>query len=115
MKIFSACILLGLVVLFFIDTALSIDDLNMEMFTHNLVRFFTGFVFLGIWVWYKHKLKFKVSLYFIMAFLVSDAIYDYVRNIDNLNFDMLLHDFVIVIWGAISGFFFSKFINKINN
>ena len=112
MKIFSACLLLGLVVLYFIDSALSIDNLNMEMFTHNLVRFFVGFIFLGIWVWYKHKLKLKVSLYIIVAFLVSDEIYDYFRNIDNLNFDMLLHDLVIVSWGAISGFFFSKFINK---
>ena len=111
MKIFSVCLLLGLVVLYFIDAALSIDNLNMEMFTHNLVRFFAGFIFLGIWVWYKHKLKFKVSLYIIVAFLVSDEIYDYFRNIDNFNFDMLLHDLVIVIWGAISGFFFSKFIN----
>ncbi|MCK4843259.1 MAG: hypothetical protein KAT04_15465 [Methylococcales bacterium] len=114
MKIFSACLLTGLVILYFIDSALSIENLNMEMFTHNLVRFFAGFVFLGIGGWYKHKLKFKISLYLIVIFLVSDDIFDYIRNIDNLSFDMLLHDLFIVIWGALSGFFFLKSIFKSN-
>jgi hypothetical protein len=112
MKIFSACLLIGLVILYFIDAAFNIDNLNREMFLHNLVRFFSGFVFLGIWNWYKHKLKIKVALYLILAFIVSDGVFDYVRNIDNLTFEMLFHDSYVVIWGATSGFFFEKLFKK---
>lgn len=115
MRIFSTCLLTGLLILYFIDAALSIDNLSIEMLTHNLVRFFSGFVFLGIWNWYRHRLKLKVSLYLILIFLVSDDIYDYIRNIDTLNFEMLLHDLFIVIWGAVSGYFFIKSCNKIHS
>ncbi len=112
MRIFSTCLLLGLVILYFLGAAFKIDNLNMEMFLHNLGRFFSGFVFLGIWNWYKHRLKIKVALYLILAFIVSDYIFDYMRNLDNLTFEMLFQDSYIVIWGAISGFFFEKLFKK---
>ncbi len=114
MKLFFGCLFGGLVVLYFIDAALRVDNLNFEMFTHNLVRFFVGFLFLGIWVWYEHKLKFKISLYFILAFLVSDDIYDYIRDINNLSFEMMIHDFFVVIWGALVGLFFVKYFHQKN-
>ena len=112
MKIFSVCLFLGLIALNFIDVALRVENLNLEMFTHNLVRFFVGFLFLGIWVWYKQKLKFKVSLYLVLVILVSDDIYDYIRDINNLSFEMLIHDLYILIWGALSGFFFVKYLYR---
>ncbi|MFK5950823.1 MAG: hypothetical protein QM500_18880 [Methylococcales bacterium] len=112
MKLFYLCLLLGLAILYFIDAALKIDNLSREMLFHNLIRFFSGFVILGIWNLYRHKLKIKVALYLIFAFMISDGVFDYVRNIDNLTFDMLIHDSYVIIWGAISGFFFEKLLHK---
>lgn len=100
----------GLIVLYFLDSAFKIENMNLEMFTHNLVRFFAGFVFLGIWVWYEHKLKFKIALYLILFFLISDDIFDYIRDVDSMSLEVFIHDFVVVLWGALSGFFFVKHI-----
>jgi hypothetical protein len=115
MKKLLVTLIIGLVLLYFLDTAFHIKNLNLEMLTHNLVRFFSGFVFLGIWVWYKHQMKLKISLYIILGFLISDVIFDFIREINNLSFEMLIHDLFIVVWGAISGFFFIKHLHSKNN
>lgn len=111
MKTFLSSLFIGLILLYFLDISLRVGSLNLEMFIHNLVRFFTGFVFLGIWVWKKHKLKFKIAMYIILVFLISDDIFDYVRGINNLRLEILIHDFYVVVWGAVSGYFFSKYLH----
>jgi hypothetical protein len=108
MNKFISSLLVGLILLYFVDIALRVHNLNLEMLTHNLVRFFAGFVILGIWVWDEHKIGLKVSLYIILAFLISDDIFDYIRGVDNISVPMFLHDLYIVFWGAISGLFFVK-------
>lgn len=108
MKVFYAVLGVGLILLYFLDAAFHIDSLTLEMLTHNLVRFFAGFGILGIWAWHQHKLEVKMSLYIILAFLISDDIFDYFRHIDNLNFEMLIHDVVVLFWGALAGFFFMR-------
>ena len=71
-----------------------------------------GFVFLGIWVWYKHRLKLKVALYFVLALLVSDEIMDYLRDINNLRLETIIHDSFIVLWGALIGFFYMRGLKR---
>ena len=105
-------LVVGFILLFFVDSAFRVEILNLEMFIHNLVRFFAGFVFLGIWGWYEHRLKFKISMYIILSFVIADDIYDYIRDIDSLRPEILLHDLFIVVWGAISGFFFVKYLRE---
>ncbi len=111
MKSFLASIIFGLIFFYFLDIALRVDNLTMEMLIHNLIRFFVGFIFIGIWVWYKHALRFKVSLYIILGFLATDALIDYVRNIDNLNFVMYIHDMFMILWGSINGFFSIRYFH----
>lgn len=108
MKKFISSLLVGLILLYLVDIALRVNSLNLEMLIHNLVRFFAGFVILGIWIWDEHKIRLKISLYIILAFLISDDIFDYFRGIDNISVPMFLHDLYIVLWGAISGMFFVK-------
>ena len=108
MKIYLAIIVFSLILLYFIDAALKIENLNLEMATHNAVRFVTGFVVLGIWVWSKHRLKLKAAMYLVLALLISDDIFDYVRNINTLKFEFLIHDTVVLIWGALLGYFVTK-------
>ncbi|MGR9114690.1 MAG: hypothetical protein ACU85E_02910 [Gammaproteobacteria bacterium] len=112
MKTLLPTVIIGLVVQYFMDAAFHISNLNMEMFIHNTVRFVAGFVFLGIWVWYKHRIRLKVALYFVLALLVSDDIMDYLRNINNLRLEMVIHDSFLVIWGALIGFFYMRGLKK---
>lgn len=112
MKTILPVVIIGLIVLYFLDAAFQIDNLNLEMLVHNTVRFVSGFVILGIWVWYKHRLKLKVALYFLLALLISDDIMDYVRDINSLGLEMVIHDSVMVIWGAIIGFLYMRRLKR---
>lgn len=104
----SIIIILGLIALYLMSAAFHIDYFDNEMIIHNTVRFVAGFVFLGIWVWYKHRLKLKVALYCILFLLVLDDIIDYIRDINNLKLEMVIQDSFVVIWGAVTGYLFAR-------
>lgn len=108
MKLLYAILLIGLILLYFLDAAFHIDGFNLEMLTHNLVRFFAGFGILGIWAWHEHKIKLKIALFIILIFLISDDIFDYFRHIDNFTFEMVIHDVVVLLWGCLTGFVFVR-------
>ncbi len=112
MKILLSTILIGVIALYFMSAAFHVDYFKLEMIVHNTVRFVAGFVFLGIWVWYKRKLKLKAALYCILALLLLDDIIDYVRNINNLRFEMVIQDTFMVIWGALIGFFYMQRLKR---
>ncbi|SHE19333.1 hypothetical protein [methanotrophic endosymbiont of Bathymodiolus puteoserpentis (Logatchev)] len=108
MKLFYAVIAVGLILFYFIDIAFHIDSFSLEMLTHKLVRFFVGFGILGIWGWYEQKIEIKIALYIVLVLLVSDDIFDYFRNVDSLSLEMIIHDVLIITWGAVAGFFFMR-------
>ncbi|PKM10092.1 MAG: hypothetical protein CVV13_14370 [Gammaproteobacteria bacterium HGW-Gammaproteobacteria-3] len=112
MKILAASIVIGLIMLFFLDAALKIENLNQEMLIHNTLRFFTGFFILGIRVWYKRSLKLGLALYIILALLLTDSIMDFLREINNFRLEMLFHDSFMVLWGAVIGYFYTPRIKK---
>lgn len=100
----SSVIIAGLIAMYFMTAAFHVNYFEAEMLVHSTVRFMAGFVFLGIWVWYKHRLKLKAALYSILFLLVLDDIIDYIRDINNLRFEMVIHDSFMVVWGALVGF-----------
>ena len=112
MKTLLPTAIIGLIVLYFMGAAFHIDYWTMEMFIHNAIRFFAGFVFLGILVCYQHSVRLKVALYLILTVLTFDIIMDYMRDINNIRFEMLIHDGFVVIWGALIGFFFMRQLKK---
>lgn len=112
MKLLTAVFILGLIIQYFMDTALRLENINLEMFIHNLIRFFTGFIILGIWVSYKHKLKLKIALYLVVALLLADHIADYMRSVDNLKLEMLIHESYLILWGALMGFLSMRCFNR---
>lgn len=114
MKFILSAVFLGLIVLYFMGAAFHSNDFTLEMLIHNTVRFVSGFVFIGIWVWYKRRLKLKIALYTLLTLLVLDDIVDYFRNVDNLSLEMVIHDSFIVLWGAIIGFLSMRVINQKN-
>ncbi len=110
MKKLLSTLIIGLILLFFVDTAFRIDGFSQEMLIDNSVRFFLGFLFTGLWYWSTHKWKSKAFLYVFLILLVSDVIFDYIEGISTLEIEMTLHDLYIFFWGAISGYFFVKYL-----
>ncbi len=112
MKSALLAFIIGSVLLYFVDTALRINNLELEMFIHNIIRFSLGFVFLGILVWYKRQLRFKVALICIITLSLLDVMFDYIRDVGDLSFEMVIHGVFLVIWGSVTGFLFMRKSNK---
>jgi hypothetical protein len=110
MKAFSVVIGIGLLLLYFVDAALKIQLFTAEMFIHSGIRFFTGFVILGIGVFYEHILKLKSAIFAVLALVLSDDVLDYYRNVDSFSFEVALHSIYMLLWGAVSGYALMKSI-----
>jgi hypothetical protein len=112
MKSALLALIIGSVLLYFVDNALKINNFELEMFIHNIIRFGLGFVFLGILVWYKRQLKFKVALICIVTLSLLDVMFDYIRDVGDFSFEMMIHGVFLVIWGSVTGFLFMRKANK---
>jgi hypothetical protein len=112
MKLIGLVMMAGLILLYFIDTAFKLPLMNREMLTHSALRFFTGFLLIGIGVFHAHKIKLKNALYLILALMLADDILDYFRNVHSFNFEVLLHSMFMLLWGALMGYVVMKQSNK---
>jgi len=63
MKKLLATLVIGLIMVYFVDSAFKIDGLTQEMLIDNAVRFFLGFVVTSIGSCSKFKSKTKVFMY----------------------------------------------------
>jgi hypothetical protein len=63
MKLISIVTIIGFILLYFVDAALKIAVFSQEMLIHSTLRFFTGFILIGIGVFYAHKIKLKNAVY----------------------------------------------------
>jgi len=112
MKLITVVIITGLILLYFLDTALKIALFNQEMLIHSAIRFFTGFIIIGIGVFYAHKIKFKTSVGLALALVLADDVYDYFRNIDSFKFEVMIHGVFFLAWGSILGYLFMKLAQR---
>ena len=112
MKLIWSFFISGMILLYFIDAALKVELLNLEMLAHSLIRFITGFLILGIWCLYAQKIKFKYSIYIILILLLADDIYDYYRAVDSLTPEIVLHSLYMLFWGACMGYIVMKYFRK---
>ncbi len=108
MKLVSIVILSGIILLYFIDSAFKLSPFNSEMFIHSGLRFMAGFLVLGIGVFYAHKIKLKFAIWFLIALALGDDIWDYTRNVNSFNFEVMLHSIYMMLWGALTGYVFMK-------
>lgn len=97
-------VLAGLILLYFVDAALKLNIFESELFVHSAIRFITGFLVLGIGVFYAHIIRFKISIYLVLALVLADDIWDYYRHVDSFNPEMLLHSIYMLLWGAVTGY-----------
>lgn len=91
MKLIGIVTVAGLILLYFMDAAFKLDLMNLEMLTHSALRFFTGFILIGIGVFYAHKIKLKNAVYLILALVLADDIMDYVRKVEDFRFEITIH------------------------
>ena len=108
MKLVSIVIIVGIILLYFIDVAFKLNPFNAEMLIHSGLRFLTGFLVLGIGVFYAHKLSLKFAVYFALALSLGDDIWDYTRNVNSFNFEIMLHSIYMLVWGSLTGYALMK-------
>jgi hypothetical protein len=101
----NMAIFVGLILLYFVNAALRVDIFNWEMLIHSGIRFFTGFLILGIGFFYEHKIGFKIAIYLILALVVTDDVLDYIRGVTRLSAELILHGIFMLLWGSLVGYF----------
>jgi len=104
MKLISFVMVAGFVVLYFMDIAFRISMMNWEMLIHSAIRFFIGFLLLGIGVFYAHSIRFKSAVILILALVLADDILDYFRHVDSFRFEIMIHGFFMLLWGSLVGY-----------
>ena len=111
MKKIILTLIIGLLLLYFIDAAFHVDGLTEDMLVDNAIRFLLGFTVMTAWNWSEHKFKPRIFFYVVLVLLIGDIIFDYIQNISTLDFEMTLHDLYIFLWGGLSGYFFIKYLH----
>ena len=106
MKLIGIVTVAGLMLLYFMDAAFKLQIMNLEMLIHSALRFFTGFILIGIGVFYAHKIKLKTAVYLILALVLADDIMDYVRKVEDFRFEITLHGIYMLLWGSLMGYVF---------
>lgn len=109
MKLVSLVMIAGLILLYFVDAAFKIQIMNWEMLTHSALRFFTGFILIGIGVFYAHKIRLKSAVFLILALVLADDIMDYYRKVDSFSFEDTLHGVYMLLWGSLMGYAYMKY------
>jgi hypothetical protein len=108
MKGASIVIIAGLILLYFIDSAFKLNPFNAEMLMHSGLRFFTGFLVLGIGVFYAHKIGLKIAVGLVLALSLADDVWDYTRNVNSFSFEVFLHSMYMLAWGSLTGYVLVK-------
>jgi hypothetical protein len=108
MKLVSIVVIAGLILLYFVDSAFKLSPFNAEMMTHSGLRFFTGFLVLGIGVFYAHKIGLKIAVCLVLALSLADDVWDYTRNVNSFSFEVFLHSLYMLAWGSLTGYVLMK-------
>ncbi len=110
MRLVSIAIFVGLVLLYFVNAALKINFFNWEMFIHSGIRFFTGFIILGISCFYEHKIKLKIAVYLVLVLVLADDIMDYYRHVNSFSAEFMVHGAYMLFWGALVGYLSMRYV-----
>jgi hypothetical protein len=103
MKLFWSVFSIGLVFYYLIVRAFKLDIFTGEMLGHTAYHFFSGFIVLAGWCFYKSKRRFKMLLVMVFCILFLDELIDYFRGIDGISSTLLAYNLYLLLWGALSG------------
>lgn len=110
MKLVGIVIIAGLILLYFIDSAFKLNPFNPEMLMHSGLRFITGFLILGIGVFYSRKIRLRFALCLVLALVLADDVWDYTRNVNSFSFEVMLHSIYVLLWGSLTGYALMKWL-----
>lgn len=102
----------GFILLYFVNAAFKVSIWQTELFIHSAIRFWAGFVAIGIWVFYKYRVKFSTVFYVVLALVLADDIWDYFRNINSFKLEAMLHSSYMLLWGALTGYVAARQLKK---
>ncbi|MGZ4968690.1 MAG: hypothetical protein ACXV8O_11205 [Methylobacter sp.] len=108
MKLVSIVLIAGIILLYFIDSAFKLNTFDPEMLIHSGLRFFLGFLILGIGVFYAHKIRLKFAICLVLALALGDDVWDYTRHVNSFNFEVFLHSLYMMAWGSVAGYVLMK-------
>lgn len=108
MNIVNIVIIVGIILLYFIDVAFKLNPFTPEMLMHSGLRFITGFLVLGIGVFYTHKVRLRFAICALVILTLADDIWDYTRDINSFSFEDMLHGIYMMVWGALIGYLLMK-------
>jgi len=108
MKLVSAVVIIGIILLYFVDSAFKFNTFEPEMLIHSAIRFFAGFLILGIGVFYAHKIKLRYALSLVFILALADDVWDYIRDVNSFSFEVTLHGLYMLSWGALTGYVLMK-------
>jgi hypothetical protein len=104
MKAVGVVIVVGFILLYFVNAAFKVSIWQTELLIHSAIRFWAGFVAIGIWVFYKYRVRFSTVLYVVLALVLADDIWDYFRDINSFKPEAMLHSSYMLLWGALTGY-----------
>jgi hypothetical protein len=99
----------GLFLLYFVDAAFKIQIMNWEMLIHSALRFFTGFILIGVSVFYAHKIRLRSAVFLVLLLVLADDIMDYYRKINSFSSEVTLHGVYMLLWGSLMGYAYMKY------
>jgi hypothetical protein len=109
MKFFWLVFFAGLIPYYFFVAALKVELDSLEILAHTLYYFFSGFIVLAGWCFYKTKKHLKILLILIFCIFFLDDLSDYVRGVDSITTEMLIYNLYVLLWGSLSGAMFISF------
>lgn len=109
MKLFWLVFFIGLILFYFVKQALKIELDSVEMLLHTLYHFFSGFIILAGWCFYKSKKRFIVFLVMIIAILLVDELGDYYRGVEDMSSITLVYNLYMLLWGSLAGITFINY------
>lgn len=104
MKAVGIVLVVGFILLYFVNAAFKVNIWNTELLIHSAIRFWAGFAGIGIWVFYKYRVSFKTVLYVVLALVLADDVWDYFRDINSFKLETMLHSSYMLLWGALAGY-----------
>ncbi|MGR8932768.1 MAG: hypothetical protein ACU837_00075 [Gammaproteobacteria bacterium] len=109
MKLFWLVFFTGLILFYFVKQALKIEFGSVEILLHTLYHFFSGFIVLAGWCFFKFKKRFKVFFAIVITILLIDELGDYFRGVEDMTSIMLAYNLYMLLWGAAAGIAFINY------
>lgn len=113
MKAIGLVIIVGFIGLYFVNAAFKVEIFHQEIIIHSAIQFFTGFFLIGVLFLYSHKIKLKSLVFLVLAFVLTDDILDYFRDVNSFTPEAILHSVYMLFWGSIAGYIVTKQIKKL--